>query len=69
MTQTSKNSSTSRSKYPGYWKIGDVQGFDLAVLKVNNTSSSPSLNLMTLYGEKEKKLGVKIYAYYLFGGE
>jgi len=48
-------------------KIGDVQGFDLAVLKVNKTFSVPSLNLMILYGEEEKKLEVKIPGYYLWG--
>mgnify|MGYP001049037904 FL=1 len=47
-------------------KIGDVQGFDLAVLKVNKTFSAPSLNLMILYGEEEKKLKVKIPGYYFF---
>ena len=41
-------------------KIGDVQGFDLAVLKVNKTFSAPSLNLMILYGEEEKKLDSKL---------
>ena len=47
-------------------KIGDVQGFDLAILKVNKNFSLPSLNLMILYGEEEKKLEVKIPGFYLW---
>ena len=48
-------------------KIGDIQGFDLAVLKVNESFSDPSLSLMILYGEEEKNLLVKIPGYYLWG--
>jgi ABC-type branched-subunit amino acid transport system substrate-binding protein len=48
-------------------KIGDVQGFDVAILKINTTFSASSLNLRILDGKEGKKLEVKIPGYYLFG--
>ncbi|MCL2923395.1 MAG: trypsin-like peptidase domain-containing protein [Trichodesmium sp. MAG_R04] len=48
-------------------KIGDVQGLDLAILKINTTFSASSLDLMILYGKQEKKLEVNIPGCYLFG--
>ncbi|MDE5087071.1 MAG: trypsin-like peptidase domain-containing protein, partial [Trichodesmium sp. St16_bin2-tuft] len=47
-------------------KIGDVQGFDVAILKINTTFSASSLNLRILDGKEGKKLEVKIPGYYLF---
>ena len=49
-------------------KIGDVQGFDVAILKINTTFSASSLNLRILDGKEGKKLEVKIPGYYLYGG-
>ena len=48
-------------------KIGDVQGFDVAILKINTTFLASSLNLRILDGKEGKKLEVKIPGYYLFG--
>lgn len=49
-------------------KIGDVQGFDVAILKINTTFSASSLNLRILDGKEGKKLEVQITGYYLYGG-
>lgn len=48
-------------------KIGDVQGFDVAILKINTTFPASSLNLRILDGKEGKKLEVRIPGYYLFG--
>ncbi|MDE5109551.1 MAG: ABC transporter substrate-binding protein, partial [Trichodesmium sp. St17_bin3_1_1] len=45
-----------------------VQGFDVAILKINTTFSASSLNLRILDGKEGKKLEVKIPGYYLYGG-
>ena len=45
-------------------KIGDIQGFDLAVLKVNESFSAPSLSLMILpFVERRLKLGALKFSF------
>ena len=49
--------------------IGDIQGFDLAVLKVKDILSIPLLQLMILSEEEEINYYINIPGNYLYGDE
>ncbi|KKD39293.1 S1 family peptidase [Limnoraphis robusta] len=46
--------------------LGDVQGFDLAILQAEGLSNLPLLHLITLSGEEKRT--IKIAGYYLYSG-